>query len=54
MEGPPRLRDAPPAEHAPDDEPPPILGRWSALYALVIGELLLVILLCAWLSTVGR
>ncbi len=27
------------------DEPPPILGRWSRLYALVALELLVVILL---------
>jgi hypothetical protein len=32
------------------DEPPPILGRWSRLYALVIGELLLTIAFCGWLS----
>jgi hypothetical protein len=39
---------------APDDEPPPILGSWRRLYALVIGELLLVIAFCYWLSTRGR
>jgi hypothetical protein len=32
------------------EEPPPILGSWRALYAAVIGELLLVIALCYWLS----
>ena len=32
------------------DEPPPILGRWSRLYALVIAELALVIAFCGWLS----
>ena len=37
-----------------DDEPPPILGSWSALYALVIGELLLVIAFCGWLAGRGR
>jgi hypothetical protein len=36
------------------EEPPPILGRWRALYAVVIGELLLVIAFCAWLSTWQR
>jgi hypothetical protein len=34
----------------PDDEPPPILGSWSRLYALVIVELIAVIALCGWLS----
>jgi hypothetical protein len=37
-----------------DDEPPPILGRWSALYTVVILELLLIIALCGWLSRWGR
>jgi len=45
---PDRGREAPPGA---GDEPPPILGRWPALYAVVIGELLLVIALCAWLTT---
>ena len=39
---------------APDDEPPPILGSWRALYAVVVGELLLVIALCHGLSRWGR
>ncbi len=30
--------------------PPPILGSWRALYAVVIGELVLVIALCHWLT----
>jgi len=38
----------------PDEEPPPVLGSWRALYALVIGELLLVIALCHWLTRRGR
>ena len=38
----------------PEDEPPPILGSWRTLYALVIVELLLVIAFCGWLSTRGR
>jgi hypothetical protein len=38
----------------PDEEPPPVLGSWRALYALVIGELLLVIALCGWLAGLGR
>ena len=33
------------------DEPPPILGSWRALYAVVVGELLLVIVLCQWLTS---
>ena len=36
------------------DEPPPVLGSWRALYSIVIGELLLVIALCGWLSRWGR
>ena len=41
-------------EPARGEEPPPILKRWGALYALVIGELLLVIALCFGLSRWGR
>ena len=52
MDGPPG--DVPRAERAPDDGPPPLLGSWGALYALVIAELLLVILFCGWLTTRGR
>lgn len=37
-----------------DEEPPPLLGSWRALYAAVIGELLLVIVLCGALSRWGR
>ncbi len=44
--------DPPPA--AAGEEPPPVLGSWRALYAVVLGELLLVILLCGWLSGWGR
>ncbi len=36
------------------EEPPPVLGSWRALYAAVIGELLLVIALCHWLTDQGR
>jgi hypothetical protein len=36
------------------DEPPPLFGTWRALYAAVIGELLLVILFCQWLTGRGR
>ena len=32
------------------EEPPPILGRWGRLYALVVFELLLVIAALAWLT----
>jgi len=32
------------------DEPPPILGRWSRLYALVVLELVAVILGLYWLT----
>ena len=48
-------RDAPKADRpAEGDEPPSVLGSWKGLYALVIGELLLVIAFCAWLSARGR
>jgi hypothetical protein len=36
------------------DEPPPILGAWRNLYALVAILLALEILFCGWLSTLGR
>ncbi len=34
------------------DDPPPLLGAWSNLYALVIGALVLQIVVYAWLSWV--
>jgi hypothetical protein len=39
-----------PRPAAPDGERPPLLGSWGGWYALVVGELLLVILLLAWLT----
>lgn len=39
----------PPADGGPD-EPPPVLGRWSRLYALVVLELLVVVLVLLWLT----
>jgi len=47
-----RSAPAPDSDPRPDggEEPPPILGSWRALYAAVIGELLLVIALCGWLT----
>jgi hypothetical protein len=35
------------------DEPPPTLGRWPVLYALVIAGLLAMILLCGALTRWG-
>jgi hypothetical protein len=32
------------------DEPPPVLGRWSRLYALVVVELVAIILILLWLT----
>ena len=32
------------------DEPPPILSRWSYLYAVVIGVLIAIILALSWLT----
>jgi hypothetical protein len=34
-------------------EPPPPLGAWSRLYALVLIGLALTIAVCAWLSRIG-
>ena len=52
------IRPPAPADPGPgrpsDDAPPPVPGGWATLYALVIGELLLVILFCGWLTTRGR
>jgi hypothetical protein len=38
---------APGAPAGGADEPPPILGRWGVLYAIVIAGLVLMIALCA-------
>jgi len=52
----PPPRPADPLPHAretgaaPPDEPPPLGGSWGALYGLVVAELVLVILLCGWLT----
>lgn len=32
------------------DEPPPVLGSWRNLYALVLGVLIVLILLFGWFS----
>ena len=32
------------------DEPPPVLGRWSRLYLLVVLELVAVIAILLWLT----
>ena len=40
---------APPPDRGPE-EPPPVLGRWGRLYALVIAELALTIAVLAWLT----
>lgn len=49
---PPEARDEPAAGEA--EEPPPVLGSWRNLYALIAVLLGLEILLCAWLSRLGR
>ena len=36
------------------DEPPPFLGHWGVLYALVLSELVLMIALCYGLSRWGH
>ena len=42
--------DAAPADRDGEGEPPPILGRWSRLYALVVLELLAIIAALFWLT----
>ena len=37
-------------DHSADDAPPPFLGAWRNLYALVIAVLLAIIVLLAWFS----
>ena len=32
------------------DPPPPVLGSWGALYAVVLGDLALTVLLMWWLT----
>ena len=54
----PGTADAPgPAARPPArggaDEPPPFLGSWGVLYALVIGGLVLMIVLCAAITRWG-
>jgi hypothetical protein len=35
---------------AGSEEPPPVLGRWSRLYALIVVELVVTILVLYWLT----
>ncbi len=44
-------RNQPPTAEA-GEAPPPILGTWPRLYALVLGTLVLVVVLLHWLSRV--
>ena len=37
-----------------EDERPPLLGRWSRLYLLVIANLALTIAMLAWLTSSQR
>jgi hypothetical protein len=46
----PEARIAPNAGDDDADEPPPILGRWSRLYALVVLELFAIIAALLWLT----
>jgi hypothetical protein len=44
-------RDPPsPRAFRPGDEPPPFLGRWAHLYALVIVVLIAIIVALGWLT----
>jgi hypothetical protein len=40
--------------HDDAKSPPPVLGSWRALYTVVAAELIAIILLCGWLSRIGR
>lgn len=42
----------PPSDASPDAAPPPILGSWPRMYALVLGTLVVVVLLLYGLSRV--
>ena len=37
-------------ERGGDEEPPPLLGSWTTLYALVIGALVVTLALLLWLT----
>ena len=37
-----------------DDDRPPLLGSWTAIYAVVIGSLALYVILCAVVTAVYR
>ena len=37
---------------APAEGPPPILGSWGRMYALVLGALCVVVAILAWLTQV--
>jgi len=47
---PPVRRGAPDALARPADEPPPFWGRWSRIYLLIAGLLLVEILAFLWLT----
>lgn len=36
------------------DEPPPVLGSWAALYAIVLAALVVTIVLLGWLTRAAR
>jgi len=43
-------RRTPVATDGGPDEPPPVLGTWGRLYALVAIELIVVVLVLLWLT----
>ena len=45
-----RAAQRPATDESGPDEPPPLLGRWSRLYALIVIELLAVIAILYWLT----
>jgi hypothetical protein len=38
------------SSHDPEDEPPPILGTWPRIYAVVIGWIILLMVLFGWFT----
>ena len=44
------MSGAPRSDNSADDAPPPFLGAWRNLYALVIAVLVAIMLVLAWFS----
>jgi hypothetical protein len=44
------MTEEPPRDPAPRDEPPPALGSWPRLYAVVLANLVVMIVLLVWFT----